>query len=348
MEPTFNVSKASSNSDDNDVMNVNQDVDHQAASVACVIEEEVLDEAMSGKDVEALPLYNVRQKETVDDVIVNPQLSAEQRNQVKDLLIEYKEVFSDVPGVTHLVGRRVELTESEPVKGRPCPVPCRMREVIDKEIEDMLAMGVIERSGAPYASPLVLVKKPDGSYRVCVNFKDLNGITVFDPGPMMSPDDVFPRLSGGQFYSAFDFCGGYWAVPMAGESGGFAAFVASGGLVRFRVMPFGVVDSGSTCGRMVGKLLEGARDIESCVGDVLGHTTDWSRRVQMLGDFFERVRGADLCLRPSGCRMGFGTVDFLGRTMRGGSVGPRVESVVKSLILSDRGPRRTVAVYSGW
>jgi len=80
VEPTFNGSRTSSNSDDNSVINVNQDVDHQSVSVACVIEEDVLDEAMSGKDIEALPLYNVRQKETVDDVIVNPQLSTEQWN----------------------------------------------------------------------------------------------------------------------------------------------------------------------------------------------------------------------------------------------------------------------------
>jgi len=64
-EPTFNGSTASSNSDDNDVIIENQDVDHQAASVACVVEEEASDEAMSGRNIEALPLYNVRQKETV-------------------------------------------------------------------------------------------------------------------------------------------------------------------------------------------------------------------------------------------------------------------------------------------
>jgi len=58
------------------------------------------------------------------------------------------------------------------------------------------------------------VKKPDGSYRVCVNFKDLNKITVFDPEPMMSPDDIFPKLTGSHFYSTFDFCKGYWAIPM--------------------------------------------------------------------------------------------------------------------------------------
>jgi len=110
----------------------------------------------------------------------------------------------------------------------------------------MLAMGIIERSEAPYASPLVLVKKPDGSYWVCVNFKDLNKITVFDPEPMMSPDDIFPKLSGSQFYSTFDFCKGYWAIPMAEESEDFTTFVTSKGLMRFKVMPFGMVNSGST------------------------------------------------------------------------------------------------------
>jgi len=58
-----------------------------------------------------------------------------------------------------------------------------------------LAKGIIERSEAAYASPLVLVKKPDGTYRTCVNFKELNKITVFDPEPMMSADDIFPKLA---------------------------------------------------------------------------------------------------------------------------------------------------------
>jgi len=80
--------------------------------------------------------------------------------------------------VTHLIEHKVKITESEPVKREPYPIPYKMQEVIDKEIEDMLAMGIIELTEAPYASHLVLVKKPDGSYRVYVNFKDLNKITV--------------------------------------------------------------------------------------------------------------------------------------------------------------------------
>ena len=86
----------------------------------------------------------------------------------------------------------------------------------------------------------------------------------FDPEPMMSPDDIFPKLSGSQFYSTFDFYKGYWAIPMAEESKDFTTFVTSKGLMRFKVMPFG-----STYNRMVRKLLEGAQDIESYVDDVL-------------------------------------------------------------------------------
>jgi len=206
-----------------------------------------------------------------------------------------------------------------------------MQEVIDKEIEDMVAMGIIERSEAPYASPLVLVKKPDGSYRVCVIFKDLNKITVFDPEPMMSPNDIFPKLPGNQFYSTFDFCKEYWAIPMAEESKDFTTFVTSKGLMRFKAMPFGMVNFGSTYNRMVRKLLEGAQDLKNYVDYVHGHTKDWNRHMQMLRDFFERIRIANLCLRPSKCKIGFDTVDFLGHTIQKDSIGPQVKNVGKIL-----------------
>jgi len=114
-------------------------------------------------------------------------------------LTDYRQIFSDVPTVTHLVEHKVELAQTEPVRCKAYSTPYKMQAVVDKGIDDMIAMGVIERSEAAYASPLVLVKKADGSYRVCVNFNELNKITVFDPEPMMSPDDIFPKLAGSVF-----------------------------------------------------------------------------------------------------------------------------------------------------
>ena len=119
----------------------------------------------------------------------------------------------------------------------------------------------------------VLVKKPDQSYRVCVNFKELNKITVFDPEPMMSADEIFQKLSGSQYYSTFDFCKDYWAIPMEEKSKDYTTFVTSRGLMRFKVMPFGMVNSGSTYNRMVRKLLYGSQNLESYVDDILGQWT---------------------------------------------------------------------------
>ena len=109
-------------------------------------------------------------RKSVDAVAINPELSAEQINEVKSLLKEYSDTFTDVLKITHLAKHRVDLTQREPVRSKIYPTPYKMKEVISNWIDDMLAKGIIERSEAAYASPLVLVKKPDGTYRTCVNF----------------------------------------------------------------------------------------------------------------------------------------------------------------------------------
>jgi len=118
----------------------------------------------------------------------------------------------------------------------------------------------------------------------------VNKIKVFDPEPMMSPNDIFLKLLGSQIYSTFDFSQGYWAIPMEEKSKEVTTFVTSRGLLRLCVMPFDMVNSGSTYNRMVRKLLDGAQSLDSYVDDVLGHRTiDWITHKEMLRDFFERV-----------------------------------------------------------
>ena len=152
----------------------------QVAAIACVIDDGINEnsEFEIENDKELLPLYSVKQKESVNYVVIHPDLSSEQQDKVRSLLREYKEIFSDVPKVTNLIEHKVELSQREPVRCKAYPTPYKMQEVVDKEIDDLLEMGVIERSEAPYASPLVLVKKSDNTYRVCVNFKELNKVTV--------------------------------------------------------------------------------------------------------------------------------------------------------------------------
>ena len=173
------------------------------------------------------------------------------------------------------------------------------------------------------------MKKADGSNRLCCNYKQLNKITVFDPEPMMSNEDVFNKLSGGKIYSKFDFCKGYWQIPMEENSKDMTTFICANGMFKFNVMPFGLVNSASTYNRMIRKILYGTKNLESYVDDVLAHTRDWNHHLEVLEEFFERVRKAHLTLKPKKCSIGYGKIDFLGHTLRGDSISPKVESIDK-------------------
>ena len=146
---------------------------------------------------------------------------------------------------------------------------------------------------------------------------------------MMTTEDIFPKLARSQYYSKFDFCKGYWAIPMAENAKDYTSFPTSQGLMRFKTMPFGLVNAGSTYNRMIRKLLDGTTNLESYIDDVLGHTVLWEDHVTVLRDFFERVRRANLALKPSKCQLGYSKVEFLGHTITGDTIQPRSEAVEK-------------------
>jgi transposase InsO family protein len=289
----------------------------------------VVNDGVTDKEEEMLELYSGKQKGTYKDVQVNPNLTLEAKGELMRLLEEYRDIFSDVPGRTELAEHEIKLTCNTPVRSKAYPTPYGLQKEIDREIEEMLESGVIERSNAAYAAPLVVVKKSDGSNRLCCNYKQLNKLTLFDPEPMMANDDVFNKLSGSQVFSKFDFCKGYWQIPMSESSNDMTTFVCANGLFRFNVMPFGLVNSASSYNRMMRKLLDGLKHLESYVDDVLAHTRSWEEHLAALREFFERVRMARLTLKPKKCQIGFETIDFLGHTLSGDKIKPKEESVDK-------------------
>jgi len=89
----------------------------------------------------------------------------------------------------------------------------------------MLAMGIIEQSTATYASPVVMVEKPDGTKWVRVDYRRLNCVTVFDPVPMPTAEEIVAKLSGDRFFSKFDLSKGYWLVPVREQDRDFTTFI---------------------------------------------------------------------------------------------------------------------------
>ena len=118
-----------------------------------------------------------------------------------DTLVRYTEVFSDIPGKTDMIEHKIEITDNNPVSSRPYPLPYAMRKNLKREIQEMLSVGIIRESNSPFASPIVIVKKKDGSDRICVDYQKLNKLTVADPEPMITAEDLFQRLGKSKYYS---------------------------------------------------------------------------------------------------------------------------------------------------
>ena len=156
----------------------------------------------------------------------------------------------------------------------------------------MLSMGVIRESTSAYASPVVIVRKTDGTNRICIDYRKLNKVTVFDPEPMVTADDVFHDLSGDQYFTKVDLSKGYWQVPVAVEDIHKTAFVTPDGSYEFLKMPFGMMNSAATLVRGIRKMLHGMNCVVSYIDDILVHSKTWSEHVSTLRELFERLEAA--------------------------------------------------------
>ena len=122
---------------------------------------------------------------------IGDNLSHEQRAEFMDLANQFQSLFTEAPGTTSLAQHHIKLTSDQPVRSRPYPVPYSLIESLKKDITDMMKMRVIRESSSPYASSVVVVKKKGNTYRICLDYRKFNKLTVFDPEPMPTAEHLF-------------------------------------------------------------------------------------------------------------------------------------------------------------
>ncbi|GFO24248.1 Zinc finger protein [Plakobranchus ocellatus] len=299
-----------------------------AASVTVI--EDLGGEHFNDSYCEALPeLGGWGSKKTVNDLKYGDELTLDQRRQLKEVAVTYSSIFSDRSGTEE---HCIELTSSIPVRQRPYPVPYAMRQTLRDELREMEDLGVIRRSSSPYASPVVVVKKKDGTNRVCIDYRRLNKLTIFDPQPMTPSADIFQGMEKDQYFSIIDLSKGYWQIPVWKENILKTVFVTMDCHYEFLRMPFGMMNSGATLTRAVKKLLCGMDNVVDYTDDLLIHTETWEAHVKTLSELFKRLQEANFTVRPVKCLLGSRTVDFLGHSLSRGEIGPQDENVEKPVL----------------
>lgn len=253
----------------------------------------------------------------------------------KDFIMSYQDIFSkddyDIGHVTS-VKHRIELEDERPFKQRYRHIPPAMYEDVKSHLHQMLRAGVIRKSHSPYASNIVLVKKKNGSLRICVDYRQLNLKTKKDAYALPRTEDMLDCMAGNKYFSTVDMRSGFHQVEILEEHKERTAFtVGPLGLFEYNRMPFGLACAPATYQRLMQDCLADLHMSICCVfiDDIIifGHT--YEEHMERLKMVFDRIREANLKLSPSKCSFFKPRVKFVGHIVSEAGVETDPEKVDK-------------------
>ncbi|GFX90120.1 retrovirus-related Pol polyprotein from transposon 17.6 [Trichonephila clavipes] len=271
------------------------------------------------------------------DLLENAELSPEQKSSAERLFQEFEDVFSrnssDI-GHTTVTQQRIDTADHPPIKQHPRRLPFAKQEEVGTLLREMQKNDIIEPSSSPWASPIVLVRKKDGSTRFCVDYRKLNDVTKKDSYPLPRIDDTLDTLSGHKWLSTIDLKSGYWQVEIHPEDREKTAFTSGQGLWQFKVMPFGLCNAPATFERLMETVLKGLT-FEACLiylDDVIIGGRTFEEHLQNIRKVLSKLRDVNLKLNPSKCKFFQKEVNYLGHIIsaEGVRTDPEKVSAVKN------------------
>ena len=254
------------------------------------------------------------------------------KQNCKNLVNEYRDTFALNPNElerTSLVEHHIDTGSHSPIRQRPYRVPFAQKERIEQCIDNMLELGVIRPSTSAWSSPVILIKKPDGSDGFCCDLRKVNSVTKKDSYPLPKISDTLDTLSGSQFFTSLDLMSGYWQISMDSTSREKTAFVTHAGLFEFNVMPFGLCNAPSCFQRLMECVLRGLNWKIALIylDDVLVYSRTFEDHIKHLRLVFDRFREANLKLKPKKCHFGQNKVKYLGHVITKDGIRPDPEKI---------------------
>ncbi|GJS87350.1 reverse transcriptase domain-containing protein [Tanacetum coccineum] len=256
------------------------------------------------------------------------QMTKEEKSETPERRIEdvpivrdFPEVFpEDLPGLppTRQVEFHIELIPgAAPVARAPYRLaPAEMKELAE-QLKELSDKGFIRPSSSPWGAPILFVKKKDGSFQMCIDYRELNKLTVKNRYPLPRIDDLFDQLQGSSIYSKIDLRSGYHQLRVREEDIPKTAFRTRYGHYEFRVMPFGLTNAPAVFMDLMNRVCKPYLDkfVIVFIDDILIYSRNKKEHEEHLKTILELLKKEELYAKFSKCEFWINTVKFLGHVI---------------------------------
>ncbi|KAJ0507828.1 putative nucleotidyltransferase, Ribonuclease H [Helianthus annuus] len=278
---------------------------------------------------------------------------AEER-KVEDIPMvrEYPEVFpEDLPGLPPQ--RQVEFSidlvpGAAPVaKASYRLAPSDMQE-LSTQLQELFNKGFNRPSFSPWGAPVLFVKKKDGTFRMCIDYRELNKLTIKNRYPLPRIDDLFDQLQGSSFYSKIDIRSGHHQLRIQEESLLMTTFRTCYGHYEFLVMPFGLTNAPALFMDLMNRVSKPYLDkfVIVFIDDILIYSRTKAEHEQHLRTILELLKKEQLYAKFSKCEFGIREVQFLGHVVNENGI--HVDPSKIEAIKNWNAPKTSMEVRQFW
>ena len=252
--------------------------------------------------------------------ITLPELTCSQHERVWEMVLRTNACLGkdnqDV-GMAAVTAHTIRLHDETPIYQRPRRFPEPVTEEIERQCEELYDMDIIEPSTSAFASPVVPIRKADGSIRLCVDYRKLNKVTKPDRSPIPNLTDSVYGLHGNRYFTSLDLVKGFYHIPIDEESREYTAFITARSHWQFKRLSFGLRNAPVTFQREIQAILNEFpwKKVIVYIDDILIMEESFEAHLQLVGKVLATLGKYNLKIRPDKCQWFATTVDFLGHTI---------------------------------
>lgn len=247
-----------------------------------------------------------------------------QRAQFEPMLLSHKKIMHEVPGPALIPSQRIIRSSDSPVHCAPRRQSPPMQMESDKLTEAMEKSGITRPSNSPICSPVVLVKKKDGTFRFCIDYRRLNETLILDRYPLPIIRDITDSLAGATIFTTFDLKSGYHQIPLDERDKHLTSFVTPSGQWEFNVLPFGLATAPSIFQRVLDLVLKGLKKdfVLVYIDDLVVFSKTFGEHLRHVDTTLSRLEKFNLRLSLKKCTFAQPSTQFLGHRVSADGVQP--------------------------